>query len=44
MLGMLESSLSVLTPEQRTIAANKLRDHATKFEDEEQINEAPAAK
>jgi len=44
MLGMLESSLSVLTPEQRTIAANKLRDHATKFEDEEQINEAPQAK
>ena len=44
MLGMLETSLSVLTPEQRNIAANKLREKATKFEDEEQINEAPAAK
>jgi Spy/CpxP family protein refolding chaperone len=44
MLGMLETSLPILTPDQRTIAASKLREHATKFEDEEQINEAPAAK
>lgn len=44
MLGMLETALPVLTPEQRTIAANKVREHANKFEDDEQINEAPAAK
>lgn len=44
MLGMLETALPVLTPEQRTIAANKVREHATKFEEEEQINEAPQAK
>jgi Spy/CpxP family protein refolding chaperone len=44
MLGMLETALPVLTPEQRAIAANKVREHATKFEEEEQINEAPAAK
>jgi hypothetical protein len=44
MLGMLETALPVLTPDQRVIAANKVREHATKFEEEEQINEAPAAK
>jgi hypothetical protein len=44
MLGMLETALPVLTPDQRTIAATKLRDHANKFEEEEQINEAPQAK
>ncbi|HEY2369778.1 MAG TPA: Spy/CpxP family protein refolding chaperone, partial [Polyangiaceae bacterium] len=44
MLGMLETALPVLTPEQRTIAANKVRERANKFEEEEQINEAPAAK
>lgn len=44
MLGMLETALPVLTPDQRNIAANKVREHATKFEEEEQINEAPAAK
>ena len=44
MLGMLETALPVLTPDQRNIAANKVREHATKFEEDEQINEAPAAK
>ena len=44
MLGMLETALPVLTPDQRTIAANKLRERANKFEEEEQINEAPQAK
>jgi len=36
MLGMLETALPVLTPEQRTIAANKLRDRANKLEEEEE--------
>ena len=46
MLGMLETALPVLTPEQRTIAANKLRERAQKVEDEEEINvnAAPATK
>jgi len=44
MLGMLETALPVLTADQRNIAANKIREKATKFEEEEQINEAPATK
>jgi Spy/CpxP family protein refolding chaperone len=45
MLGMLETALPVLTPEQRALAANKLRDRAQKFDDEEEVNvAAPATK
>jgi hypothetical protein len=36
MLGMLEAALPVLTPDQRTIAANKLRERANKLEEEEE--------
>ncbi len=42
MLGMLETALPVLTADQRNIAANKVREHATKFEEEEEVNAAPA--
>jgi len=41
MLGMLEAALPILTPEQRTIAATKLRARAANLEAED--NEAPAA-
>jgi Spy/CpxP family protein refolding chaperone len=46
MLGMLETALPVLTPEQRAIAANKLRERAQKIDDEEEVNvnAAPATK
>jgi hypothetical protein len=42
MLGMLEAALPVLTPDQRTAAASKLRERAAKFEEEEEVNVAPA--
>jgi hypothetical protein len=41
MLGMLETALPVLTADQRNIAANKVREHATKFDEEEEVA-APA--
>ncbi len=44
MLGMLETSLPVLTPQQRTIAATKLRDHANNLEQEDEVAAPPAAK
>jgi Spy/CpxP family protein refolding chaperone len=43
MLGMLETSLPILTPDQRTIAANKLRERANRLEDDEEPS-APATK
>lgn len=44
MLGMIETALPILTPEQRTIAATKIRERAQKLEEEEEVNVAPATK
>ncbi len=44
MLGMLETALPVLTPDQRATAANKLRERAQKIDEEEEVNVAPATK
>ena len=46
MLGMLETSLPILTPDQRAKAAQKLKDRASKLDEEEEtpaVQTAPAA-
>ncbi len=43
MLNMVETALPILTPEQRTIVATKLRTRAAKLDEEENAEPAPAA-
>jgi Spy/CpxP family protein refolding chaperone len=43
MLGMVEMALPILTADQRTAAAAKLRAQATKLDEEENVEAAPAA-